>query len=546
MPEPSTVAADGVARDESALARVVCEAADLLKAGEATALRRLIESHPEHGEELHKLLLAIARLDGLPTPEALPPQRIDGYELMERLGGGGQAEVYKARHEGLKRLVALKMIRLDRDSADQRHRLLREAEILAGVKHPNVVAVYSFGEQTGRIYFTMELLGASLKDRLADYALPAAPSRTAEGRAAIRQRQERVAGLLEKVARAVQHLHDRGVIHRDLKPANILLDDKGEPLVADLGIARRTDPEYTRTEGDAVCGTRNYMAPEQAEGRPDLTRAVDVYALGVILYQLLTGTVPVRDGEGRDGAPEPPSARNRNVGSDSELELICLKCLQRDPAERYSSAQALADDLGRFVKGEPISLRGFSFLRHALASLDRRRSGPFDHWAAIELADAGLSLVAGVAGFALIRADAHLAWLWLLLMGYLAGVWLVMFVCLRRARPLHALEWELVRLWMGHALGVVVLVWLLCPPFGGARAADALRVFPLALLLTGMIFLVEGRIYWGRLYLLGLAYFAVAALTPLWWEGAPLVFGTFTAASLAWLAGQKRGGAVRP
>jgi serine/threonine-protein kinase len=541
MSLPPTVTADGAARDESTLAGLVCELAGLVKAGDAAGARELIDRHPEHGAELRELLLTIARIDGVLTPEAPPPPQIDGYELLRRLGGGGQADVYKVRHESLKREVALKMIRLDRDSAAERHRLLREAQILASVKHPNVVTVHASGEHAGRVYFTMELMPASLKDRIADYTLSGAPSRAAE---------ERIAGLLEKVARAVHHLHDRGVIHRDLKPGNILLTADDTPKVADLGIVRELDPEATRTEGPGAPGTRDYMAPEQFHRRPDLTRAVDVYALGVILYRLLTDTLPFRV-EGPlhpavDGAAEPPSARNPAVGRDSDLELICLRCLRGEPGERYPSAQALADDLARFLRREPISLRPASFLRHALTALERRPDVPLSHWSAIELWDAGLVLGAGVSAYLLIRADAHPAWLWLVLGGYIAAVWSVIFLGLRRARRLHALERDIVRLWLGHTLAILALLWVMCPPFGETRVADALRFFPGALLVTGMVFLVEGRIYWGRLYLLGLAFFAASALTPLWWQGAPLIFGTFTAASLVWLARQPHGDAARP
>jgi serine/threonine protein kinase len=276
------------------------------------------------------------------------PRRVGGYELLEELGRGGMGVVYKARQIGLNRLVALKMIRAGQLAAvAEVQRFRAEAEAVAQLDHPHIVPVHEVGEQHGLPYFSMELVeGTSLSEHL--------PRLAGERRAAVR--------LLATVARAIYHAHQRGIIHRDLKPANILVDANGEPHVTDFGLARRVEGGSGLTQTGAIVGTPSYMPPEQADGKKGLTTAVDVYALGAILYELLTGRPPfVAETpvetvlQVRAGEPERP--RSLNPQADRDLELICLKCLQKDPHHRYSSAEALAADLEHWQAGEPLSVR---------------------------------------------------------------------------------------------------------------------------------------------------------------------------------------------
>ena len=271
-----------------------------------------------------------------------------GYELLETLGEGGMGVVWKARQMRLNRIVALKMVLGEhRVGAKELIRFLAEAEAVASIKHPHVVQVHEYGDAGGRPFLAMEYLpGGSLTDRLRFGRLD--PKSAAE--------------LVGTLARAVQAAHDQGIVHRDIKPANILYDGSGQPKVTDFGLAKRSGgSELTATH--AVMGTPAYMAPEQAKGETKFVGPrADVYSLGVILYECLTGTRPF-DGGDMMGLlrqvieEEPERPRKRVSDLPRDIELICLKCLAKEPLGRYSGADALAEDLRRFLAGEPILAR---------------------------------------------------------------------------------------------------------------------------------------------------------------------------------------------
>ncbi len=287
---------------------------------------------------------------------------VAGYVVEGELGRGGMGVVYRARQPRLNRTVALKMILSDEHASDdERRRFLREAEALAGLRHENVVQVHEAGLHEGRPFYSMEYVeGGGLDKHLAGTPLSA----------------HEAAGLVGVVARAVQAAHEAGIVHRDLKPANVLLAPRGRlvpgegrlplsaftPKVTDFGLARRTG-EAGQTQEGAIVGTPSYMAPEQAAGKGrEVDARADVYALGAILYECLTGRPPFRAATGMDTLMQvigeeavPPSRLNRAVPRD--LETVCLKCLEKDPGRRYPTAEALAEELGRFLRGEPVVAR---------------------------------------------------------------------------------------------------------------------------------------------------------------------------------------------
>jgi WD40 repeat protein/tRNA A-37 threonylcarbamoyl transferase component Bud32 len=292
--------------------------------------------------------VALAPGDTQTLPVALEvPRQVGDYELLEEIDRGAMGVVYRARQVSLNRLVALKMIRSGHfASAAEVQRFRIEAEIIAQLDHPNIVPIYEVGEIASQPCYSMKLIeGNSLRQDV--------PSYMENPRAA--------ATLLAQVARAVGHAHERGILHRDLKPSNILLDAHKQPHVADFGLARRVGGDGLTASG-AIVGTPEYMAPEQARSEKVLTTAVDVYSLGAVLYTLLSRRPPFK---GKDpvetlrkvaeGSPCPPHTLNPRV--DRDLEIICLKCLDVEPGGRYPSAQALAEELDRWLAGEPIQAR---------------------------------------------------------------------------------------------------------------------------------------------------------------------------------------------
>jgi tetratricopeptide (TPR) repeat protein/tRNA A-37 threonylcarbamoyl transferase component Bud32 len=292
--------------------------------------------------------------------------QIDGYDVQSVLGRGGMGVVYRARHLKLNRTVALKML-LSGAYADLHElaRFQREAEAVAGLNHPNIVQIHDVGELDGKPYFTMEFVeGQSLAEALAGMPQPARP--TAE--------------FVATLARAVQVAHEGGIIHRDLKPANVLLAMAGMPKIADFGLARRFESDADLTMSGARIGTPSYMAPEQAAGQTSLIGpSADIYALGAILYEMLTGRPPFRaetaiETQRQVVTEEPVSPSRLNPKVPRDLETICLKCLHKEPTRRYVTAAALADDLQRYLRGEPVLARRVSIFERARKWTNRHRA----------------------------------------------------------------------------------------------------------------------------------------------------------------------------
>jgi serine/threonine-protein kinase len=312
-------------------------------------------------------------------PDRLPA--LPGYETLEELGRGGMGIVYKAWQRGLRRLVAVKMLP-DCAPPELRARFQVEGEAAARLQHPNIVAVHEVGGDSRRPFLVMEFLeGGSLASKLAGAPLPA----------------REAARLVELLARAVEYAHGRQVLHRDLKPANVLLSADGTPKVADFGLARLLAGGADLTRTGAILGTPSYMAPEQARsGTCPVGPAVDVYALGSILYECLTGRPPFKgvtdlDTLGQVAEVDPVPPRQLQPGVPRDLDTICLKCLHKDPAGRYRSSAELADDLGRYLAGEPIRARPVGSLERGL-NWARRRPALAGLGAAVVVLAVGLAV----------------------------------------------------------------------------------------------------------------------------------------------------------
>jgi serine/threonine protein kinase len=303
---------------------------------------------------------------GTAATAAPPPGHlaVPGYEILRELGRGGMGVVYQARHLALNRVVALKMIKAGEDAdAAELARFRAEAEAVARLQHPHIVQIHEVGERQGRPYFALEYLEAgSLAAKLDGTPWP----------------PRKAAALVETLARAVHAAHEKRVIHRDLKPGNVLLTVDGQPKVTDFGLAKRLDAGDGLSQTGVVMGTPSYMPPEQALGRTkEVGPAADVYALGAILYELLAGRPPFKGETTLDTlqqviGDEPVPPRRLQPKTPVDVETVCLKCLEKRPERRYATALELAEDLRRFVNGDPVTARPVGALKR-LGKWARRR-----------------------------------------------------------------------------------------------------------------------------------------------------------------------------
>ena len=349
--------------------------ADYLQAaerGQAPEPASWIARHPNHAAELLAFLDDLGRFGtflGLPSQPALEAttdlrspaagtdakllvggegERFGEYELIRVLGRGGMGTVYEARLAGTSLRVALKVLKpAECEGAEASRQLREEVENTASLRHPNIVPIYHVGEHAGQPFYTMELIeGGSLDQHLDRY----------------RGHFAKAARLLASTARAVHHAHQRRILHRDLKPGNILLDAAGEPHIADFGLATRLDEAGTATDSGAPAGSLPWMAPESVRGEATLSTAIDIWALGVILYELLTGVRPFGGSDAREVRQailqrQPPAPRAVNSSVPRDLDAVCRRCLHKDPEGRYESATALAFELERWLRDEPVRAR---------------------------------------------------------------------------------------------------------------------------------------------------------------------------------------------
>ncbi|HEY2251740.1 MAG TPA: serine/threonine-protein kinase, partial [Planctomycetaceae bacterium] len=337
---------------------------------------------------------------GAPPPNAAA-RYFGDYELLAEIARGGMGVVYKARQANLNRLVALKMILSGQFANDSDvQRFYAEAEAAARLDHPGIVPIFEIGQHDGQHYFSMAFVeGESLARKVAVGPLP--PREAAQ--------------MVGKVSEAVEFAHQKGIVHRDLKPANILLDRAGQPRVTDFGLAKQMHGDSGLTRSGQIMGTPSYMPPEQAAGKIDeIGPAADIYSLGAILYELLTGRPPFKGASPLDtikqvATCEPVSPRQLQPTVPRDLETICLKCLQKAPAKRYPTAQALDEDLRRYLDGRPVKARPVGPLERGLRWVRRNSAVAALLGALIAVLAAGFvtsTLFAVSARFQAGRADA--------------------------------------------------------------------------------------------------------------------------------------------
>jgi len=527
------------------LATLIAQLTAQARQGEVPNLDEVARQHPHLSQELRELWHMAELADFLAPPSAqiaadLPvvsaatdsretetigtvtgetEGRFGDYDLLDQLGAGGMGVVYRARHRTLGRVVALKMIRRGTlATANDLARFRAEALASAHLDHPQVIPIYEVGEVDGQPYFTMKFVpGNTLASRLAEGPLTA---RTA-------------ARLILEVSRAIAYTHGQGIVHRDLKPSNILIDVDGQPRVSDFGLAKRLEDDGSVTHTGAILGTPCYMSPEQAAGsRGDVGPTSDVWSLGAILYQCLTGRPPFQAATPMDTLlavleSDPPVPRSIRRDVDRDLELIALKSLQKPQDLRYPSAAALADDLRAFLAGDPVAARSGG-LGDVVARLLREthHAVVLENWGLLwmwhSVVVLGLSIITDVLAWQGVTER----WPFLVLWGGGLALWAPIFWALRhRAGPVTAVERQIAHVWGGTVIGSVMLFWV-----EDLLGLPVLSLSPVLALLAGVVFFAKAGILSGAFYIQAAVLFVTALVMCLVPDYQHVIFGTVSAA----------------
>lgn len=522
---------DGDSDDGDSLEAAMADYLQRLESGETPDPADYLSAYPQHADELRDFFRNHHWLgeSPAPTPCSLIGVKIGPYEIEAEIARGGMGVVYRARQQGLERPVALKLITGGvLAGAEERQRFRIEAEAAARLHHPGIIAIHDIGSWQGQEYFSMTLIeGPTLQKQVDEATFD----------------DESAAKIVCDIARAVGYAHRAGIVHRDLKPENILISDDGRPLVTDFGLAKwhRDGTMITRT--GQVLGTPHYMSPEQACGIGDAAAAADIYSIGAILYALLTGQPPHGGTSSAEvlrsvlqDEPEPPRQLRREVPVD--LENICLKAIHYEPSMRYESADALADDLERYLEGEPIVAVGSGLLDRMAREIRRdQHQTYFENWWQTLIRIGVIIFGFHVLMFALDRTGLP-EWqsFWLPRVFMLCTVFAVIY----HAReglvlPRSVAERPVWSIWLGYlvTLGTINIM----------SAMDGIQhssLFPIASALSGFGFIAMSGHVWGGSALFGFAFFAVAILTTWWVPAAPLIFGAMWLIALLSLAGHYR------
>jgi serine/threonine protein kinase len=553
---------DSASDRDSRLAALLAALGEQARAGGTPDVAAAAAANPDLADELRELW-AVAQFADMarlaPTASTLPfrpaaggdalaplPREFGDFELLAELGRGGMGVVYKARQKSLNRVVALKMVREAHLASDaDRARFQAEAKCVAMLQHPNIVTIHEVGTAEGQAYFCMEYVeGPSLAERLAkDGPMPPRDA----------------ARLVVAITRAVQHAHEQSVLHRDLKPSNILLSAEcgvrsaelkteeqspsshsalrtphsALPKVGDFGLAKRIDGAESLTRTGAIVGTPSYMAPEQATGRKDLTPAADVYSLGAILYELLTGRPPFRAATAVDTLllvleQEPIPPRDLIPTIDRDIDLICRKCLQKPANLRYDTAAALADDLDAYLKGEAISSRP-SGLGYFVSRLMREthHAEVLEHWGVLWMWHSLMIFLLCLATQVMAWAGVEWHLYYLMTWGFGLAAWgTILWKLRRRAGPVLFVERQIAHAW---AAGVFASMAMFVIEV--VAELPVLKLSPAIAVAAGMVLFFKAGILSGQFYIYAALNFAVAVLMAAFPRGAHLMFGVASAIS---------------
>jgi eukaryotic-like serine/threonine-protein kinase len=512
---------------EPSLESVIADFIEQKEAGLAPDPYEFLDRYPQHADEL---ALFFRNQDWISAADPTPPADLIGrtlgpFRIESELARGGMGVVYRATQEGLGRVVALKVINTGLlAGAEERRRFRIEAEAAASLDHPAIVPIYSIGCEEGWDYFAMRLIeGPTLQSWIDQH----------------RNDIPRICTIVRDLARAVQYAHDRGVIHRDLKPDNILLDENENPHLTDFGLARWHRGDASMTRSGQVLGTPHYMSPQQASGVTEIDHRADVYSLGAILYALLAGRPP-HTGDGLAEVlrsvlqDEPHALRSLCRGLPTPLERICHRAIRYDLHTRYQTANELADDLQRFLDGEPIESNNRSIVRRMVEEIDRdRHQSQFLRWSS-SLWHIGIIIMVAHATIYLLRRfdqpDSIAYWLPRLAMMIAIGA-RILYARGGSLIPRTVAERPVWSIWIGYltVLGSVNALSL-------AGVIETQALFPLTSLLSGFGFIAMAGHVWGVAGLFGLGFILIAGICVWIPSTAPLWFGSMWLISLGTLA----------
>lgn len=491
---------------------------DEVDAGQGPDPAAFVKQYPQHQAELRSFFRNHFWMAGeeLPEPASLCGQTIGSYQVISELARGGMGVVYRAKQNELRRDVAIKVISTGVLAGDEeRQRFRQEAEAVAKLDHPGIIAIYDIGQWNGHEYYSMPLIeGPSLKQFVGDLSLS----------------QEDAARMVRDIASAVGQAHQVGIVHRDLKPENVLIKDNGCPVVVDFGLAKWQRDGATLTRTGQLLGTPHYMSPEQARAADDVGASADIYSMGAILFALLTG-VPPHHGENTAEIlnsvlcddPFPP--RSHDPGISRDLDAICMQAMAREPERRYQSGVELADDLDRFLQGDPVAAGNRKNLfRNIASAINKDTHGKqFQPWYTTLMILGSIIFATHLAIFGLIKLGApHVLAYWvprgLMFLGIAGTIYYVRGGTLSPRRNAERPVWSV---WIGYLSSLAVINLLIM-----ISDVPQVTMFPLACAMSGFAFIAMAGHIWAGSALIGVAFFLMSPLTIWYPQYSPLMFGT--------------------